>query len=249
MSCGKDAVSWWIACWAHRWAQTQRSHFLMPPITFVPGAGSKGSTGEPGDKGSWGTGGRGGTVWVRTNDMAHLRVLDCMVSHKWSRICDLYCAFNSQVCAAFLHLYCSVHEINFSVHVFLKCTVCPVKESHCSADIHSSLFWPWQPSLCLISWKCLSDTKNNLVYSCSVGMQNWLHGALVTDPWCFVDFLFKNAIYFWPVYFPLRWMFLSCALGRVGSMSKKNTWEIWYFHWNIKTANKKAVISVFFSYF
>ncbi|XP_043082442.1 rho GTPase-activating protein 21 isoform X3 [Puntigrus tetrazona] len=28
--------------------------------------------------------------------MAHLRVLDCMVSHKWSRICDLYCAFNSQ---------------------------------------------------------------------------------------------------------------------------------------------------------
>uniref|UniRef100_A0A8C2FCV7 Rho GTPase activating protein 21a n=1 Tax=Cyprinus carpio TaxID=7962 RepID=A0A8C2FCV7_CYPCA len=31
--------------------------------------------------------------------MAHLRVLDCMVSHKWSRICDLYCAFNSQVCA------------------------------------------------------------------------------------------------------------------------------------------------------
>uniref|UniRef100_A0A8C2AYH1 Rho GTPase activating protein 21a n=1 Tax=Cyprinus carpio TaxID=7962 RepID=A0A8C2AYH1_CYPCA len=31
--------------------------------------------------------------------MAHLRVLDCMVSHKWSRICDLYCGFNSQVCA------------------------------------------------------------------------------------------------------------------------------------------------------
>ncbi|XP_051738607.1 rho GTPase-activating protein 21 isoform X3 [Ctenopharyngodon idella] len=28
--------------------------------------------------------------------MAHLRVLDCMISHKWSRICDLYCAFNSQ---------------------------------------------------------------------------------------------------------------------------------------------------------
>uniref|UniRef100_A0A8C2FNZ7 Rho GTPase activating protein 21a n=1 Tax=Cyprinus carpio TaxID=7962 RepID=A0A8C2FNZ7_CYPCA len=31
--------------------------------------------------------------------MAHLRFLDCMVSHKWSRICDLYCGFNSQVCA------------------------------------------------------------------------------------------------------------------------------------------------------
>lgn len=158
-----------------------------PPITFVPGAGSKGSTGEPGDKRSWGTGGHRGTVWVRTNDMAHLRVLDCMVSHKWSRICDLYCAFNSQVCAAFLHLYCSVHEINCSVHVFLKCTVSPVKVSHCSADIHRSLFWPWQPSLCLISWKCLSDTKNIFVYSCNVGMQNWLHGdvwfhrALVTD--------------------------------------------------------------------
>lgn len=28
-----------------------------PPITFVPGAGSKGSTGEPGDERSWGTGG------------------------------------------------------------------------------------------------------------------------------------------------------------------------------------------------
>lgn len=187
MSCGKDAVSWWSACWAHRWAQTRRSHFLTPPITFLPGAGSKGSTGEPGDKRSWGTGGHRGTVWVRTNDMAHLRVLDCMVSHKWSRICDLYCGFNSQVCAAFLHLYCSVHEINCSVHVFLKCTVSPVKVSHCSADIHRSLFWPWQPSLCLISWKCLSDTKNIFVYSCNVGMQNWLHGdvwfhrALVTD--------------------------------------------------------------------
>lgn len=118
MSCGKDVVSWWSACWAHRWAQTRRSHFLTPPITFVPGAVSKGSTGEPGDKRSWGTGGRGGAVWVRTNDMAHLRVLDCMVSHKWSRICDLYCAFNSQVCAAFLHIYCSAHEINCSVHVF-----------------------------------------------------------------------------------------------------------------------------------
>lgn len=46
MSCGKDAFSWWSACWAHRWAQTQRSHFLTPPITFVPGAGSKGPTGE-----------------------------------------------------------------------------------------------------------------------------------------------------------------------------------------------------------
>lgn len=46
MSCGKDAFSWWSACWAHRWAQTQRSYFLTPPITFVPGAGSKGPTGE-----------------------------------------------------------------------------------------------------------------------------------------------------------------------------------------------------------
>nr|XP_021325906.1 rho GTPase-activating protein 21-like [Danio rerio] len=28
--------------------------------------------------------------------MAHVSVLDCMISYKWSRICDLYCAFNSQ---------------------------------------------------------------------------------------------------------------------------------------------------------
>ncbi|KAG9276785.1 rho GTPase-activating protein 21-like [Astyanax mexicanus] len=28
--------------------------------------------------------------------MAHLGVLDCMVNHNWSLICDLYCAFNSQ---------------------------------------------------------------------------------------------------------------------------------------------------------
>lgn len=63
------------------------------------------------------TAGRGGAIWV----MAHLRVLDCMISHKWSRICDLYCAFNSQVCAGFIAA--CVHEARFSGHVFWKCTV------------------------------------------------------------------------------------------------------------------------------
>ncbi|KAJ8396788.1 hypothetical protein AAFF_G00013870 [Aldrovandia affinis] len=30
-------------------------------------------------------------------DMAHLKVLDCMINHNWSLICNLYCAWNSQI--------------------------------------------------------------------------------------------------------------------------------------------------------
>ncbi|KAJ8375879.1 hypothetical protein SKAU_G00064590 [Synaphobranchus kaupii] len=31
-------------------------------------------------------------------DMAHLKVLDCMINHNWGLICNLYCAWNDQVC-------------------------------------------------------------------------------------------------------------------------------------------------------
>lgn len=29
--------------------------------------------------------------------MAHVKVLDCVINHNWSLICDLYCAWNNQV--------------------------------------------------------------------------------------------------------------------------------------------------------
>lgn len=36
------------------------------------------------------------------NAMAHLKVLDCMINNNWSLICDLYCAWNSQVSLLFI---------------------------------------------------------------------------------------------------------------------------------------------------
>lgn len=60
--------------------------------------------------------------------MAHFKVLDCMLHNNWSMICNLYCAWSSQVSvAAFIRglpavslLRCSFDHIMRSVTFLLR---------------------------------------------------------------------------------------------------------------------------------